>query len=182
MNRRQKNTIDKIRRRHQELVHLLLKLMTKLESKRAMGLSLHTQEIDFRRQLESLKRKLAKPAQYQARVSELQSIVHMQEDRSGGFGADGLNYKLDGFNQQQLYDFLDWQRNALQLLTSTLVKDKQIMDTLIQQLEKTSYYTTSSPSTTSAIQTFSSTYPYDPFSSMTTSSSKSTYSNFPYAL
>jgi len=141
--------------------------MTKLESKRAMGLPLHTQEIDFRRQLESLKRKLAKPAQYQARVSELQSIVHLHDDRS----TDGLNYKLDPYNQQQLYDFLEWQRNALQLLTSTLVKDKQTMDILVQQLNKTSHYTTSSPSTMST-----SFYSYDPLSSMTTTSSKSAYS------
>jgi len=134
-----KPIIEKIRRKHAELSNMLLRVMTKLECKRALGLPLQTQEIDFRRKLESLKRKLAKPAQYQARVSELQSIVHMQDDR---VSSDSLSYKLDSETQAKLHEVLDFQRRGLLHLTSVLNKDSQDVELMSYHGEKDSHTAT----------------------------------------
>eukprot|EP00456_Euglypha_rotunda_P073801 TRINITY_DN6730_c0_g1_i5.p1 TRINITY_DN6730_c0_g1~~TRINITY_DN6730_c0_g1_i5.p1 ORF type:complete len:143 (-),score=17.16 TRINITY_DN6730_c0_g1_i5:51-479(-) len=129
-----KPTIERIRRTQAELCNALLKVMTKLESKRALGLPLHTQEIDFRRQLESIKRKLAKPAQFQARVTELQSLSHMH-DRST---SESMAYKVSSETQSKLFEALDFQRRGLQHLTDKVTKDIQDITTIQEQLEKSS--------------------------------------------
>ena len=107
--------IQKLRTTQAELSHRLLKVisigrhsghdlvclqvMTKIEVLRAAGVPLLNEEMEFRRQLESIKRKLAKPAQFQARVSELASIVRMQEDRAGD---SGLMPSLDAENTKRI--------------------------------------------------------------------------------
>ncbi len=56
-----KQEIERVRKVLTDLSHRLLKAMTKIEADRAQDFPLLNTEVDFRRKLESLKRKLAKP-------------------------------------------------------------------------------------------------------------------------
>jgi len=107
--------------------------MTKLECKRALGRPLHTHEIDFRRKLESLKQKLNKPNQFQAKVAELQSIVHMQDERGT---TDSLNYKLDQDSTMKFFEALDFQRRGIATITKGLTKALQDITVVQEQLDK----------------------------------------------
>ncbi len=157
-----KQEIERVRRKLTEQSHRLLKVMTKIESDRARDFPLLNTEIDFRRKLESIKRKLAKP---QARVTELSVAVKQIDDRTDGTGSaaaggggsgsgsaastamiavgsgSGTDSKmsaaqlLDPENSDKLYAFLDTQRTALGYLMSTLKKDLKDVQTVTDGLQ-----------------------------------------------
>lgn len=124
-----KTKIEALRKNQANLSHRLLKVMTKLEMQRAREIPLLGPEVEFRKKLESIRRKLAKPAQFQARVTELSSLVRLQEERSG----DSSSYlpPLDPPNAKAIYHFLETQRRALAQLTSVLRKDMGDLHTII---------------------------------------------------
>lgn len=121
--------IAKLRKHQSALSHRLLKVMTRIEMQRARDIPLLSEEIEFRRKLESAKRNLAKPAQFQARVTELASIVRLQEDRPNDAA---FLPTLDTPNAKHIHEFLEKQRRALAQLTSVIRKDLHDTDTMIK--------------------------------------------------
>lgn len=126
-----KVTIPELRRRHSELSHRLLRVMNRIELLRSRDLPLLNEEIDYRRQLETIKRKLAKPAQFQARVAELASLVRMQEEGRTALEA-ALPHTLDPENAQKIYEVLETQRKCLAHMTQVLRKDLRDMQAIVQ--------------------------------------------------
>lgn len=125
-----KPDIEAVRRNHAVLSKMLLKVVNRLESRRARGMRLDTQEMEYRKRLESLKRQLAKPAQFQSRVTELQSLARLHDERqSGPVGLQGL----DMTQQKLLYQVLDTQRKGLLHLTETLRRDLRHMEIIRKQ-------------------------------------------------
>jgi len=132
-----KQEIEKLRKVMTDQSHRLLKVMTKIECERARDMPLLNTEIDFRRKIESLKRKLAKPTQFQARLSDLSSLVRMQEDRPTGnnFVPNSDQVVFDPDTVEKLYDFLETQRGGLEHLTNTLKKDRNDIAKVLDGLE-----------------------------------------------
>ena len=150
-----KQEIERVRSVLTELSHRLLKVMTKIEADRARDFPLLNTEVDFRRKLESIKRKLAKP---HARVTELAVAVKSVEDRTGPANADttataagpsaaaaggagsgsgaAAAAMLGTDNSERLFQFLDTQRTALAYLMSTVKNDLKDVQTVTEGLAK----------------------------------------------
>lgn len=105
--------IAKLRENTVNLSNKLLRVIDQIEVGRGAEMPLTADEVDFRRQLESLQRKLSNPAQFEARVTELKSRVRMQ-GRPGDHSGISLH---DGNTLSKLLEFLDTQRKGLESLT-----------------------------------------------------------------
>jgi len=124
-----KQEIEKLRKSLADQSARLLKVMTKVECERARDLPLLSTEVDFRRKLEAIKRKLARPL---ARVTELQGVVRLQEERP----PDALlAINLDPDTAGQLYQFLDTQRVSLQHVMNTSRRSNRDAQIIVDGLQ-----------------------------------------------
>jgi len=124
--------IAELRQTHSKQAHQLLRVMTQVELLKSRDNPLLSPEIEFRGQLESLKQELAKPTQFQGRVTELASIVRIQDERP----VDHQSVEMDPDNQKQVFEFLQSQKQGLQFLTTVLQKDMRDIAVVIQGLEE----------------------------------------------
>eukprot|EP00823_Brevimastigomonas_motovehiculus_P003185 TRINITY_DN1924_c0_g1_i1.p1 TRINITY_DN1924_c0_g1~~TRINITY_DN1924_c0_g1_i1.p1 ORF type:complete len:342 (-),score=93.92 TRINITY_DN1924_c0_g1_i1:513-1538(-) len=115
----QKQQIETMRKTMIDQGHRLVKVMTKLESNRARGLPLLNTELDFRRKLESLKKRMSKLTD---RVSELSSLVKSRDDRPSENQQQSLP-TLDADNLTKIHQILEQQRRSLAHVTATVKAD-----------------------------------------------------------
>ena len=117
-------TITKIknaRKNTLELSHRLLKLMNKLSSLRGGTLPLESTEIDYRRRLDNIKRRLQKPGYFQSKVNELTSIVN-NTNNNNNHDVD-LMKTIDENSIRKIYEFLEHQSKGLKHIDHVVRKD-----------------------------------------------------------
>lgn len=116
--------IAALRKATTDLSHRVLSVISHIELQRAREFPLLPPEVDFRRKLEHIKRQLAKPAQFQARATELASLVRMQSSTRGAEAdASQLAGAVDPDTLRKIHAILDTQRQQLAVLAAAVKKD-----------------------------------------------------------
>eukprot|EP00808_Paulinella_micropora_P027211 g54703.t1 len=124
-----KPSIEALRRNQVNLSTGLLKVISRLECRRACGLQLDTQEIDYRKKLDTLNRELAKP-RFARFIAELESRNRLQDVRSEPSSPwHGLGDAADSV----VFEFLNEQRKGLELLTGILQADLHDMTVVVNR-------------------------------------------------
>jgi nuclear pore complex protein Nup54 len=124
--------VPQLRRRNVELSHRLMRCVRSVECLRAQGILLQPDEVNLYRQLQSVRRELAKPAQFRARITELASLVRIPQDRSAGGVGNAL--VVDDENLLRLQQALRLQKTELYHLTNVVKKDMKDLDILADGL------------------------------------------------
>jgi hypothetical protein len=123
--------IAKVRRDGIKLSHRLLKLLNKIETMRASDHPLESTEVDYRRRLDNIRRRLIKPGHFQSRVAEQTSIVNMQVD--GNTDVD-MSKSMEETQVRKIYEFLEFQKQGLTHVNQVLRKDMKDMQLVSKKL------------------------------------------------
>jgi nuclear pore complex protein Nup54 len=142
---RTKSLISDLRRIHSIQTHRLLLIMCKIELYRAANVHLLADELDFKRKLESIARRLTKPGQFISRIREIQNITRLIQERQNVENTQAINSNqvwssiaANPQNLDNIYALLDTQRQSLQYITQITNKDHKILDTIINHTHTTS--------------------------------------------
>jgi nuclear pore complex protein Nup54 len=122
--------ISQIRSDGKKLAHQLLKLMSKLERNRhhTSRLPLEQTELDYRRELDLMKRRLNTPGQFQSRLAEQASIAKVQVEPNTAAMFEGM----DAESVRRIYQFLEDQRKGLTHITKLVKKDLKDLTTVLK--------------------------------------------------
>jgi hypothetical protein len=122
--------ISQIRSDGKKLAHQLLKLMSKLERNRhhTSRLPLEQTELDYRRELDLMKRRLNTPGQFQSRIAEQASIAKVQVEPNTAAMFEGM----DAESVRRIYQFLEDQRKGLTHITKLVKKDLKDLTTVLK--------------------------------------------------
>jgi len=127
----QSTTIAKLaqyKRKHLELAHRTLQVMTQLETIRKGGYSIEPDEEQLRIQLESLQAELNAPMQFKGRLNELISQIRLQSQVKKS--SSNISYSLDEQAKHEAKQFLSKQQEALLQLVSIINEDFEDLKTI----------------------------------------------------
>lgn len=120
--------LEKCRHEHVQLFHALVKCMRDIELLQNYGKPLQREEMQLAMALKKLQTLLDSPGQYKARLNDAVSMQRVQKEPQLA-----LPQQLSPQDLQQLYEFMDKQRQGLEHLTNILNDDladiKLIQDT-----------------------------------------------------
>eukprot|EP00033_Pygsuia_biforma_P003540 GCRY01003874.1.p1 GENE.GCRY01003874.1~~GCRY01003874.1.p1 ORF type:complete len:417 (-),score=103.06 GCRY01003874.1:151-1401(-) len=120
--------LEQYKRRHFQVSHRILRVMSRLEVLNARGYCISQEEETFRVKLEALARALAQPTQFKGRLNELQSLVRIQQSR----GAE--KYEIsDEQTLEDIHKFLTQQREGIERLSNVMQKDLRDMGILLKE-------------------------------------------------
>lgn len=122
--RRNSDTIAKIteyKQRILEFEHRILKVLVKQEVSRNVGLALRPEEEGLRSQLEALQSQINTPLQFKGRLNEL--LAQMRLQRQEAVQHQTERYAMDPSMQEEVYQYLSEQHNALSKVVQTVNSD-----------------------------------------------------------
>lgn len=128
--------IDQYKQRHMELSHRVLRLTKKkIEVLRLKGYWISPEEDALRAKLEALQAELNKPNQFKGRLTEISSLVRMQED----IPQPNYSASIDEDSLEHITKFLNQQQEGLIHVTNVIKKDSRDLTTIKAMMSEQPY-------------------------------------------
>ncbi|CAH1776827.1 unnamed protein product [Owenia fusiformis] len=125
---------EQYKRKHLELGHRVLQVMTKQEICRKMGYAIQLEEEQLRVNLEALQAELNAPTQFKGRLNELMSQIRMQNQLVTSHVES--SYQVDNSVQGEIKQHLKQQQEGLQYLIEIIKDDFEDLKLIEQGLSE----------------------------------------------
>ncbi|RDD39634.1 Nuclear pore complex protein Nup54 [Trichoplax sp. H2] len=122
--------VNQYRRKHMELCHRVLKIISKQELINKSGFSLTEEEDQFRFRLQGMETDFNAPNQFKNRLYELMSQISMKNTTSSG--PQNLEFKADEETLHTIKRYLTNQQKAITALVETFKEDLEDINVIEQ--------------------------------------------------
>jgi len=132
-----KSLVTKLRKEHTQLASRLLRVMSNIEQKGARSQPPKIEEVNYRKRLRHINRKLNQPHVFLSKVNDMtNTVARVYNDRSETQPFPDLLFTPEA--KKHIFQFLATQKQSLAYLTQVVQKDQRDMASVNQVLQATS--------------------------------------------